>query len=313
MKDYWQLRATICIVIGVFFAPAECFNLQGASYYSILVGAQGTGSYQFAREFSRLWDVPEFEMLGSLVPIVEKKPENRLRRLRSRQGDFAILPPQEAHRLLAGNPEIVVITALWPNALHVITHQTKITALRVETPDSIYAHHNSAYFVVSWNKLLSLRKYKPSQFQWFAKENILETLSIPDNGTLFVTAPYPLQEIHQLLLNPAYKLIPPEDRLITVNRENYPWLVSRPLPANIYPNSPQPVPTLTSYPVLVARSDTPNTIILQILKILFPSASANHQVSILPHSLFRFLEPQINHLFKKNYHFHSESKKRFKL
>ena len=300
------------MVIVVLIASVQCLSLHGEPHYSILVGAQGTGSYQFAKELSRLWDVSKYQMPGFLVPAVEKIPENRLRRLRSRQGDFAILAPQQA-RLLAGSLEIVVITVLWPNALHVISPQTEISTLRIETDHSLYVHLNTAYFVSSWSQLLPLQNYNPNQFQWFSEANSLATLSRLDNGALLITAPYPLQEIHRLLLQPDYKLIPLDDRLISFNRERHPWLLSRPLPANIYPNTPQPVPTLTSFPVMVTRADTSHTLITQMLKILFPSVSTNHQNSFHSHNLFRFLEAQNNLLFRNSFRFHSASKMFFKL
>ena len=308
MRELSWLKATIYIVIGVIVASVQCGSLQGAPHYSILVGAQGTGSYQFAMEFSRLWKVSKFQMPGFLFPIVEKNTENRIRRLRSRQGDFAIISPQQAHLFLTRYPEISVITVLWPNALHVVTSQIETTALRVDTQDSFCIHHNSTYFVASWSQL---SYYDSNRIHWFTEENSLETLSSLENRVLLVTAPYPLKEIHHLLLQPAYKLIPLDDWLITFNRTQFPWLSNRPLPANIYPNTTQPVPTLTSFPVLITRVDTSLTLITQMLKILFPIASENHH-GTFPHSLFRFLEPQNNFLFRNSYRFHMASKKRFK-
>lgn len=311
MRELSWLKATIYIVIGVLVASVQCGSLQGAPHYSILVGAQGTGSYQFAMEFSRLWKVSKFQMPGFLFPIVVKNPENRIRRLRSRQGDFAIISPQQAHLSLTRYPEVSVITVLWPNALHVVTPQIEMTALGVDTHDSLSVHHNSTYFVNSWSQLITPGYYDPDRFHWFTEENSLETLAGLDNRALLVTAPYPLKEIHHLLLQPAYKLIPLDDWLITFNRAQFPWLSDRPLPANIYPNTPQPVPTLTSFPVLITRVDTSLTLITQMLKILFPMASEN-QHGTFPHSLFRFLEPQNNFLFTNSYRFHMASKKRFK-
>lgn len=285
-----------------------CFNSEAAPHFSIIVGKRDTGSYQFAEEFSRLWEVSAFKTNSFLVSASEKTPENRLKRLRLRQGDLAILDPKNAHQLLPQNPELAVISVLWPNVLYVISRQSALVELQISTPTTIHIHENSAYFVTTWSKLLSSQNYNPSQFQWFSAGQSEKVLSNLSEGLFLMTAPYPLQEMKQLLMaDTSYKFIPLNEMLLADNHQDYPWIITSFLPTNIYPSAFPPFPMLTSYPVLIARIDTNPAFIQKVLKILFSQRDL-----IQPHALFQFLDPQNNQRFQ-NYQFHPTSKKLFKL
>ena len=285
-----------------------CFNSQAAPHFSIIAGERDTGSYQFAEEFSRLWEVSAFKTNSFLVPVSERTPDNRLKRLRLRQGELAILDPKNAHQLLPQNPELAVISVLWPNVLYVISRQSELVELQISTPDTIHIHENSDYFVTTWSKLLSFQNYNPDQFQWFAAEQSQKVLSNLSEGLFLMTAPYPLQEIKQLLMtDTSYKFSPLNEMLLAGNHQHYPWIITSLLPTNIDPSAPQPLSMLTSYPVLIARIDTNPSFIQNVLKILFSQRDL-----IQPHALFQFLDPQNNQRFK-SYQFHPTSKKLFKL
>jgi len=285
-----------------------CFNSQAAPHFSVIAGERDTGSYQFAEEFSRLWGISAFNTKSSLIPVSEKTPDNRLKRLRLRQGDLAILDPKNAYQLLPQNPELAVISVLWPNVLYVISRQSELVELQISTPNTIHIHENSDYFVTTWSKLLSFQNYNPDQFQWFAAGQSQQVLSNLSEGVFLMTAPYPLQEIKQLLItDTSYKFIPLNEMLLVGNHQHYPWIITNLLPTNLYPSVLQPLPMLTSYPVLIARVDTNPSFIQNVLKILF-----SQRDRLQPHALFQFLDPQNNQRFK-NYQFHPTSKKLFKL
>ncbi|MBF0279648.1 MAG: hypothetical protein HQM13_17750 [SAR324 cluster bacterium] len=221
---------------------------------------------------------------------------------------MAILDAKSAHQLLPKYPEIAVISILWPNVLFVISHQLDIEKIQISTPKTIHIHENSDYFVTTWSKLLSSQNYKPDQFHWFHSEESQEILLNLKEGFFLMTAPYLLKELRQLLnTDTSYRLIPIDEMLLSGNQQHYPWLVTSFLPDNLYPSTPQPLPMLTSYPVLVARADTDSYFIEKVLTVLFSQRDL-----IQPHVLFRFLDPQKNQLFK-NYPFHRVSKQSFKL
>ncbi len=285
-------------------------HVLGTPNTSILVGESYTGSYQFAKELSRLWDMPIFKMNNSLIPITEKFAQNRIERLRLRQGTLAILDSQSAYQRLSESPEVVVVSILWPNILYIIGSQTKTKLLDIHNTTPIHIHHNSDYFVATWSKLLPLENYNSSQFKWFTANDSQTILSKLGTDILIATAPYPIQAFDQFFkTNPGYHFIPLSEKLLSSNRQHYPWIIDRPLPANIYPSMDSaPLRLLTSFPVLIVRADASKAFIEKLLKILF-----SQRDSIEPHGLFRFLDPQNNQLFEKNYNFHRTSKKFFKL
>ncbi|MBF0287934.1 MAG: hypothetical protein HQM14_08955 [SAR324 cluster bacterium] len=297
-----------CILIFLFVLSNFC--VQATPNVSILVGDRHTGSYQFAQELSRLWDTPVFRTNNSLIPVTEKFVQTRIERLRLRQGDLAIIDPQNAHQLLPKNPEIAAVSVLWPNILYIIGLPSKTRPLGIQSTTPIHIHQNSDYFVATWSKLLSLKNYNAAQFNWFTANEGQSILSKLNKDLLIVTAPYPIQELDLFFKkNPSYRLIPLSDELLASNRQHYPWIIDRSLPANVYPVvGAEPLRLLTSFPVLVSRTDAPKAFIQKLLEILFSQSS-----SIEPHTLFRFLDPQHNQLFEKNYPFHKISKKFFKL
>lgn len=274
----------------------------------ILTDHHKTGSYQFAKELSRLWNVPAFEFENSLTVVTETSPQNRIERLRLRQGNFAILSPQNAYQILPENPEIVVISVLWPNVLYTISRS--IDMIQLDTQNKMYVHENSGYFVNTWSSLLKFEEYNPSQFQWYKNNRLHDILSNLEKEVVLMTGPYPIHEISQFLKNDlSYKFIPLEAQFLSSIQKRQPWIVSRFLPATLYPTVFQPIKLAMSFPVLVTRKDTSDAIDKVIQKVL--SALYSQQNNARPHPLFRFIDLRNNQKFAKLFQFHPVSKRFF--
>lgn len=270
------------------FWAASCSFAWAAPNYSILVGKQNSGSHQFAQEMVRLWQVPAFKMQGALLMAFEKNAQNRLLRIKNRQGDFTILSPQNAHKFLPENLEIAVISLLWPNVLSVLTTLPELAELNPDPSLSFYIQENSVYFVQTWNQIIPFEAYNPAQFQWF------QPGEIPSQAqTLIVTAPPSLEA---LWLSRGYRLVPLSKAFQASNLQTHPWLALQKFSRN----------RLTSFPVLVARADTSQNLVKKILNLLYSQKDA-----VRPHPLFQVLKPGENLLFQKSYRFHSGAKQYF--
>ena len=272
-----------------------------SSNYSMLVGKQGTGSYEFAQELERLWEIPAFQMESALMVVFEKNAQNRIRRLRNRQGDFTVLSAQEAHDLLPHNLEIAVISLLWPNVLYVLTDLPQLTELNPDPTLSFDIQDNSVYFAETWNQAIPFEDYNPAQFQWFQPSEGGEFF-LQEAQTLIVTAPYPLEAFPAL--SPFYRSIPVGKSLQSLNLQAHPWLTRQNF--SNQKDSPPSSNFLTSFPILVARGDISENLVQKILNMLY-----SQQDFVRPHPLFRFLQPGNNQLFQESYRFHSAAKEYF--
>lgn len=294
------------ILLGIFSVPNQA---HASSKVALLVGNRDSGSYQFAEELARLWDMPHFQQQTSLVPVAAYSSEQRLKQLSLRQGDFAIVDPATAFAHLKDSPEISAVSVLWPNALHAISPNVDFLEIDAVIPPRLYVHENSEYFSVTWNQAFSFEQSDASQITWFDSAQASTLLSNLDDGVFLVTAPYPLLELEALFTeNTELQLIPLDERLLSGNRQNFPWITNRLLPARVYSNLLRPIQLSTSYPVLLTRSDTPPAIVEAMLAVLFSQQSA-----VRPHALFRFLDPQNNFPFAKHFRFHPVAQKHLRL
>lgn len=277
--------------------------VQATPSLSLLAGERETGTYKFAEDLARLWNWPAFGMQYDLTPMAEPSPQSRVERLRSRQGDFAILDAESAYRYLSKQSEVRVISVLWPNVLHVISRTQEIDRLQVETDNSILLHENSAYLVEAWGSLVSLTNFQPEQFHWYAGERSSELLSSSEHDIMVLTAPFPLPQV-QTLLQAEARMLPLDPLLSQTLQKKHPWLRNQAFPKNVYNGVSNSMRFLMKFPVLVTRADLDDALVQASLTLLFTQTSA-----VQPHPLFRFLDKTNNRLFKEAYLYHRAAKK----
>lgn len=88
--------------------------------------------------------------------------------------------------------------------------------------------------------------------------------------------------MQELLLDGKVTLIPITDEALANLRKKNEFLIRRNIPANTYPNQPEPVPTVGTPPdIIIVRDDMPEDLVYQMTKTLYTNLPAIHAVSAL--------------------------------
>jgi len=146
-----------------------------------LTGSQGTGSYIFATELSRLWASSQKTNKSELVIRQEITEANRLTQLSNNSISLAIIDAKSAHEELKKHSGLRVLSVLWKNWLYVLG-TVPGPFLSLESTQTLLVHDNSLYFAQVWKKLAP-----QSKINWF------NSSSIPDFTMVFLKKFWQLQ------------------------------------------------------------------------------------------------------------------------
>ncbi len=178
------------------------------------------------------------------------------------------------------------VTALWPNIQHlVVTKDIKtfgdlkgkrfvVGAARGGTEVITYAMMDAAGLTYR-NKDKSKNDFIPV---WLAYNEAVESMSNRQaEGGLFQAFP-PGSAISELMTGGAYHILPMTPDYLATLQKKYPYFSRFTLPANTYPNQPEPV-ALSACPVLlVTLESTPDDVVYTLTKTIFEHLSELYSV-----------------------------------
>jgi len=268
----------------------------------ILTASQGTGSYIFANELSRLLSSSRKTNRLELVIREDVSAENRLTQLSNNRVSLAIIDAKTAHEQLKKHPGLHVLSVLWKNWLYVLG-TVPGPFLSLESTQTLLVHDNSLYFAQVWKKLAP-----QSEITWFNGSSIPDFTDGFSEEVLAVTGPVPLREINNWLEQFAgIRLLALDQQLIRSLRLNFPWLMPHKLPVNSFSYQAEALTGIVWNPVLVVRGDFPVKLATTLLSLMF-----SQKETLNPQFLFKNIVRTDNIAYRKVYPYHSAAKKMFR-
>ena len=221
------MRIITTIIFLLFWICSFSGTLWSKPQQIILTGSQGTGSYIFATELSRLWASSRKTSNSELVIRPEISATNRLTQLSNNSISLAIIDAKSAHEELKNHTGLRVLSVLWKNWLYVLG-TVPGPFLSLESTQTLLVHDNSLHFAQLWKKLAP-----QSEINWFNRSSIPDFTDGFSEEVLVVTGPAPLSEINNWLEQFAgIRLLSLDQQLIQDLKLEYPWLEPQKLPAN---------------------------------------------------------------------------------
>ena len=283
----------ICSVSGTLWAKPQ---------HVILTASQGTGSYIFANELSRLLSSYRKTNKSKLVIRADVSAGNRLTQLSNNRVSLAIIDAKTAHEQLKKHPGLHVLSVLWKNWLYVLGTVPGLF-LSLESTQTLLVHDNSLYFAQVWKKLAP-----QSEITWFNGSSIPDFTDGFSEEVLAVTGPVPLREINNWLEQFAgIRLLALDQQLIRSLRLNFPWLMPHKLPVNSFSYQAEALTGIVWNPVLVVRGDFPVKLATTLLSLMF-----SQKETLNPQFLFKNIVRTDNIAYRKVYPYHSAAKKMFR-
>ena len=293
------------IIIKIFLLFWICSfsgSLWAKPQHIILTASQGTGSYIFANELSRLLSSSRKTNRLELVIREDVSAENRLTQLSNNRVSLAIIDAKTAHEQLKKHPGLHVLSVLWKNWLYVLG-TVPGPFLSLESTQTLLVHDNSLYFAQVWKKLAP-----QSEITWFNGSSIPDFTDGFSEEVLAVTGPVPLREINNWLEQFAgIRLLALDQQLIRSLRLNFPWLMPHKLPANSFSYQAEALTGMVWNPVLVVRGDFPEKLATTLLSLMF-----SQKETLNPQFLFKNIVRTDNIAYRKVYPYHSAAKKMFR-
>ena len=287
----------------LLLASFPSINLSAKPQNIILTGTHETGSYVFAKELARIWELSVKDRKVELVNSPDPSPLNRLRQLENNSVTAAIIDAETAFLELDKFRRLRVLSVLWSNWL-IVLGTVPGPFLRLSGTKTMLVHENSLYFASAWNSLVPY-----TNFSWYNNNNLPVFSEGFAEEILVLTAPVPLKEINYWIEQfPGIKLLSLERRLVKTLRSKYKWLAPKKIPANIFLYQTKPLQSVVWHPVMVVREDFPMSKAKKLLELIY--AQKNF---LNPHPLFDKLRLTDNLPFRKIYAFHPASKSMFKL
>ena len=283
----------ICSFSGILWAKPQ---------HIILTDSQGTGSYIFANELSRLLASSRKTSKSQLVIRAEISAVNRLTQLANNKISLAIIDAKTAHEHLNNHPGLRVLSVLWKNWLHVMG-TVPGPFFSLESTQTLLVHDNSLHFAQLWKKLAP-----QSEINWFNSSSIPDLTDGFSEEVLVVTGPAPLSEINNWLEQFAgIRLLSLDQQLIHALKLEYPWLKPQKIPANTFSYQVETLSAAASNPVLVTSGNFPEKLAVTILNLMFSQKDV-----LNPHFLFKDLVLTDNIAYRKFYPYHSAAKTMFR-
>jgi TRAP-type uncharacterized transport system substrate-binding protein len=293
------------IIIKIFLLFWICSfsgSLWAKPQHIILTASQGTGSYIFANELSRLLSSSRKTNKSELVIRADVSAGNRLTQLSNNRVSLAIIDAKTAHEQLKKHPGLHVLSVLWKNWLYVLG-TVPGPFLSLESTQTLLVHDNSLYFAQVWKKLAP-----QSEITWFNGSSIPDFTDGFSEEVLAVTGPVPLREINNWLEQFAgIRLLALDQQLIRSLRLNFPWLMPHKLPVNSFSYQAEALTGIVWNPVLVVRGDFPVKLATTLLSLMF-----SQKETLNPQFLFKNIVRTDNIAYRKVYPYHSAAKKMFR-
>jgi len=293
------------IIIKIFLLFWICSfsgSLWAKPQHIILTASQGTGSYIFANELSRLLSSSRKTNRLELVIREDVSAENRLTQLSNNRVSLAIIDAKTAHEQLKKHPGLHVLSVLWKNWLYVLG-TVPGPFLSLESTQTLLVHDNSLYFAQVWKKLAP-----QSEITWFNGSSIPDFTDGFSEEVLAVTGPVPLREINNWLEQFAgIRLLALDQQLIRSLRLNFPWLMPHKLPVNSFSYQAEALTGIVWNPVLVVRGDFPEKLATTLLSLMF-----SQKETLNPQFLFKNIVRTDNVVYRKVYPYHAAAKKMFR-
>ena len=293
------------IIIKIFLLFWICSfsgSLWAKPQHIILTASQGTGSYIFANELSRLLSSSRKTNRLELVIREDVSAENRLTQLSNNRVSLAIIDAKTAHEQLKKHPGLHVLSVLWKNWLYVLG-TVPGPFLSLESTQTLLVHDNSLYFAQVWKKLAP-----QSEITWFNGSSIPDFTDGFSEEVLAVTGPVPLREINNWLEQFAgIRLLALDQQLIRSLRLNFPWLMPHKLPVNSFSYQAEALTGIVWNPVLVVRGDFPEKLATTLLSLMF-----SQKETLNPQFLFKNIVRTDNVVYRKVYRYHAAAKKMFR-
>ncbi len=293
------------IIIKIFLLFWICSfsgSLWAKPQHIILTASQGTGSYIFANELSRLLSSSRKTNKSELVIRADVSAGNRLTQLSNNRVSLAIIDAKTAHEQLKKHPGLHVLSVLWKNWLYVLG-TVPGPFLSLESTQTLLVHDNSLYFAQVWKKLAP-----QSEITWFNGSSIPDFTDGFSEEVLAVTGPVPLREINNWLEQFAgIRLLALDQQLIRSLRLNFPWLMPHKLPVNSFSYQAEALTGIVWNPVLVVRGDFPEKLATTLLSLMF-----SQKETLNPQFLFKNIVRTDNVVYRKVYPYHAAAKKMFR-
>lgn len=293
------------IIIKIFLLFWICSfsgSLWAKPQHIILTASQGTGSYIFANELSRLLSSSRKTNKSELVIRADVSAGNRLTQLSNNRVSLAIIDAKTAHEQLKKHPGLHVLSVLWKNWLYVLG-TVPGPFLSLESTQTLLVHDNSLYFAQVWKKLAP-----QSEITWFNGSSIPDFTDGFSEEVLAVTGPVPLREINNWLEQFAgIRLLALDQQLIRSLRLNFPWLMPHKLPVNSFSYQAEALTGIVWNPVLVVRGDFPEKLATTLLSLMF-----SQKETLNPQFLFKNIVRTDNVVYRKVYRYHAAAKKMFR-
>ena len=296
------MKIIATIIFLLFWICSFSGTLWSKPQHIILTGSQGTGSYIFATELSRLWASSQKTNKSELVIRPEISAANRLTQLSNNSISLAIIDAKSAHEELKKHSGLRVLSVLWKNWLYVLG-TVPGPFLSLESTQTLLVHDNSLHFAQLWKKLAP-----QSEINWFNRSSIPDFTDGFSEEVLVVTGPAPLSEINNWLEQFAgIRLLSLDQQLIQDLKLEYPWLEPQKLPANTISYQVETLSAVASNPVLVTSGNFPEKLAVTILNLMFSQKDV-----LNPHFLFKDLVLTDNIAYHKFYPYHSAAKTMFR-
>jgi TRAP-type uncharacterized transport system substrate-binding protein len=293
------------IIIKIFLLFWICSfsgSLWAKPQHIILTASQGTGSYIFANELSRLLSSSRKTNKSELVIRADVSAGNRLTQLSNNRVSLAIIDAKTAHEQLKKHPGLHVLSVLWKNWLYVLG-TVPGPFLSLESTQTLLVHDNSLYFAQVWKKLAP-----QSEITWFNGSSIPDFTDGFSEEVLAVTGPVPLLEINNWLEQFAgIRLLALDQQLIRSLRLNFPWLMPHKLPVNSFSYQAEALTGIVWNPVLVVRGDFPEKLATTLLSLMF-----SQKETLNPQFLFKNIVRTDNIAYREVYPYHAAAKKMFR-
>ena len=296
------MKKIIIIIFLLFWICSFSGSLWAKPQHVILTASQGTGSYIFANELSRLLSSSRKTNKSELVIRADVSAGNRLTQLSNNRVSLAIIDAKTAHEQLKKHPGLHVLSVLWKNWLYVLG-TVPGPFLSLESTQTLLVHDNSLYFAQVWKKLAP-----QSEITWFNGSSIPDFTDGFSEEVLAVTGPVPLREINNWLEQFAgIRLLALDQQLIRSLRLNFPWLMPHKLPVNSFSYQAEALTGIVWNPVLVVRGDFPEKLATTLLSLMF-----SQKETLNPQFLFKNIVRTDNVVYRKVYRYHAAAKKMFR-
>ncbi|MBF0238612.1 MAG: hypothetical protein HQM12_12970 [SAR324 cluster bacterium] len=225
--------------------------------------------------------------------------EERIRKLLSKQGDWAVIEARQSSQVLNNKPRIKVVTVLWPNVLQIIGTNS---GFQTKADSQLYIYDNAA----DWSDSL---KGQFSTLEWKWLSSIKDPWpAVTTSDFVVFSGPYPTTGITTFLNDHSkFQLLSLPSSLLKKTKAELKGSLVHTIPAKTYPRMTQSLEVPAVYHVLVTRGDTPNADVEQLLTQIFINNG------LMAHPLFRLLDAKTNAEFKDFYSYHPAARTFLKL